>query len=749
MYQNLQETMPQDNLQLKNQRKTLLDTRTLMIMSAVIIVFMAGIFSLTQSSSTQSFTNVAVDGGTHAGSDMAISGSKDGGFAWGDLNHDGYLDLVVNTNSSSKRTRILISNHSDSDNPYFEDLTSSYCSHCTTVTSERSAMIADINHDGYVDMIRTTYYYIYIYLNQGPTNNYQLGVGTSQTPNKTITKNDFHDNKMNTEGVMLMDYDNDGWLDLGIENHNFGIDILINPKDGSANFTCADPLHTGLPTSATDGDYAACVDFDNDGDIDLVGRKNRGNDFFVNTGGGKFNAGQDLADANNSNKGSVVFADFDNDGDFDLYWSDEGDNQIWINDGTDVLVATKVGSADGEPWKSAGVSAPSSGIAGAAVGDVNNDGKMDLFLTASSGPGYLFLNGTTAGGSLSFTQDNMGININGHGEGVAFADYDNDGDLDLYINCGSIGNHLWRNSLNDENYLMVEPRIDLGSGLWRNAVGANISIQDCNGNRVAGIKEVPTTAGHGTDAPDRVHFGLPSGPTEVYMVTVDFVTVNGVRQSVQKEIRPADLADQTLVVYDTDPNELTLCSQAKAANLPVEWLDFTVTEEAGAARLDWATSQELNSSHYAIERSTDGRTFTSISQVASAGNSDEVTTYAFTDTDVQRLQQSKIYYRLQQVDMDGAIDYSKVVELSLEAQGVLSLGLYPNPARDQATLRIEGLNGSEKMIRVLTMDGKLIWTARTSAYEEALPIQNWAAGSYAIQVISGKQVQTEKLIINK
>ena len=99
--------------------------------------------------------------------------------------------------------------------------------------------------------------------------------------------------------------------------------------------------------------------------------------------------------------------------------------------------------------------------------------------------------------------------------------------------------------------------------------------------------------------------------------------------------------------------------------------------------------------------------------------------------------------------MDGAIDYSKVVELSIEAREVLSVSLYPNPARDHATLRIEGLNGSEKMIRVLTMDGKLIWTARTSAYEEALPIQNWAAGSYAVQVISGKQVHTEKLIINK
>lgn len=741
--------MPQENLQLSNHRKTLLDTRTFMIMSAVIIVFMAGIFSLTQSSSSQTFQNVAADGGTHAGGTLAITGVKDGGFAWGDLNHDGFLDLVVNTNNSSQRTRILISNPVDSVNPYFEDLTSSYCAHCLTTTSERSAMIADINHDGYVDMIRTTYSYIYIYLNQGPTNNYQLGVGTSHTPNKTLTKTDFHDGKMNTEGVMLMDYNNDGWLDLGIENHNFGIDIMINPKDGTANFACANPIDTQLPTTATDGDYAACVDFDNDGDIDLVGRKNRGNDFFVNNGDHTFNAGQDLADASNGNKGSVVFADFDNDGDFDLYWSDNGDNQIWLNDGTETLVATKVGTADGEPWNSAGISAPSSGIAGAAVGDVNNDGTMDLFLTAGSGTGYLFLNQTPTGGSLSFAQDNMGINVNGDGEGVAFADYDNDGDLDLYINRGNSGNHLWRNSLNDNNYLMVEPRIDLGGGLWRNAIGANINIQDCDGNRIAGIKEVPTTAGHGTDAPDRVHFGLPDGPSQVYTITVDFVTVNGVRQSVQKEVIPSDQDGHLFIIYDTDPHELTLCASSKAGNLPVEWLDFTVTEEAGDAQLDWATSQELNSSHYAIERSTDGVTFTSLSQVDAAGHSDEVTTYTFTDTDIQRLQQPHIYYRLQQVDMDGAIDYSKVVELAMEVREALQVSLYPNPASDQATLRIEGLQGVDKNIRILTMDGKLIWATRTSAFETALPLQTWAAGTYAVQVTSGQEVQTQKLVIRK
>ncbi|MEL6674260.1 MAG: FG-GAP-like repeat-containing protein [Bacteroidota bacterium] len=534
-----------------------------------LIVLAALFMRPVETQSTQSFSNVAISGTGNAGTALAVSGSKDGGFAWGDINNDGFLDLAVNTASSSNGTRILIANPTDPDNPFFEDKTSDYCNHCATLYKERCAILADINHDGYVDLIRNNHYgsnsSVLIYLNQGPANNYALGSGTggSNAPNKTFYKADFHDNKMNTEGVFLADFDNDGWLDIVVENHNFGIDILQNPKDGSANFVCLDPTSIGLPASATDGDYGTCVDFDDDGDVDIIARKRNENDFFVNGGDGTFTDGQNVDDANNSNKGGVAFGDFDNDGDYDLYWTDNGTNQIWLNDGTNTLVATAIGGNDGEPWLSAGVSAPSSGIDGVAVGDVNNDGKVDLFLTADSDSGFLFLNQTPDGGSLSFHRNNLDIDINGNGEGASFADYDKDGDLDLYINVRNGSNQLWRNDLNDggaADYLFVEPRCDLGGGVYRAAVGANVVLQDCDGNIISGIRAVPTTSGHGTDAPDQVHFGLPSGPDEAYNVIVKFVTVSGQRVEISRQITPSDLTHQTFIVYDTDADTYSRCS---------------------------------------------------------------------------------------------------------------------------------------------------------------------------------------------
>lgn len=575
-----------------------------------LLVFVAaGMFMFNtaqETSASFSFSNVAKDdsaGDTgNAGSAVAIGGNKDGGFAWGDINNDGYLDLVVNTNSSSLNTRILIADPSDPANPIFRDSTSSFCNDCGTSIRERSALLLDLNHDGYIDLVRNSdngsIGSIAIYLNQGPTGFYHLGTNSNGDPNKIIDYPDFHDNNMNAEGVLAADYDQDGWLDLIVENHNFGIEVFQNPKDGSANFINIDPSITGLTSLASDGDYIAGVDYDDDGDIDIMVRKGNGEDFFVSNGDGTFGAGVEIGQASNGNKGGVVFGDFDNDGDFDFYWTDSNGNQIWLNEGG-TFSQTYDGS-NSEPWASAGLAYPSTGIDGCAVGDVNNDGKLDLFLTDNTGTSFLFLNHTPFGGTLSFTADNAGIDVNGNGEGASFADYDQDGDLDLYVNISNGDNQLWRNNFNDagvNDFLFVDARIDLGGGIWSNAVGANVFLENCSGTRLSGTREVPTVSGHGTDAPDQVHFGLPDGADQGYNVVVRFVAKNGIRTEISKYIVPADLTEQTLVVYDTDTPIYSICDDRDLDGVPdIEDLDddndgiADIAEMQSCGALDWETN---------------------------------------------------------------------------------------------------------------------------------------------------------------
>lgn len=694
----------------------------------------------------QTFTNVATNNPTHAGIDAGISGDKDGGLSWGDINKDGFLDLVVNTNSASTGTRILIADTSDAANPRFRDSTSTYCNHCGTTRRERCAVLADFNHDGYLDLVRnTSRSEVNIYLNQGPSGNYHFGVGSNNDPNKTIVNTDFHDNQMNTEGILAADYNNDGWLDLIIENHNFGVDIFENPKDSTANFFCLDPSITLLPTSARDGDYAAAADVDDDGDIDFVARKRDQADFFLNNANSTFTTGQEIGNANNSNKGGVVFGDFDNDGDFDLYWTDNDVNQIWLMDSTGQFTPTKVGSADGEPWNSAGISAPSSTIDGCAVGDVNNDGKLDLFLTANSGTSYLFMNQTTNGGILSFVQNNKGINVNGNGEGCSFADYDNDGDIDLYVNVKNAANQLWRNDLNDTgkaDFLVIEPKIDLGNGKTRAALGTNLILKDANNNILAGIREVPTTSGHGTDAPDQIHFGLVSGPDSIYTVELSFPTINGVRKVIQQQIVPSASPSHVFQISHTDEDVMI-------GVLPIEWISFSAYQEFSDIRLSWTTSQEVNSDYYQVERSIDGLSYQPLGQVKSKTKKKKTTHYTFVDPSGSQFNTSHLLYRIKHVDMDGMFAYSKVISLAQRSPRIapLEINIQSDSILSQTSLKIHGMNGQVAKVQAISLSGAVIWSSITRENNIPLPIKDWANGIYMIQVQVGKKILSQKVSI--
>ncbi|MEO1448670.1 MAG: hypothetical protein AAFV07_04035, partial [Bacteroidota bacterium] len=123
------------------------------------------------------FTDASGSGPTLAGTDLQIKTFSDGGFAWGDINGDGCLDLVVNTSSKSPGTRVLISD-CDANNPVFNDETVTRCSGCFDKNRidnvERTVLLTDLNNDGYVDMVANGNALVEVYRNSGPPN-YQFG----------------------------------------------------------------------------------------------------------------------------------------------------------------------------------------------------------------------------------------------------------------------------------------------------------------------------------------------------------------------------------------------------------------------------------------------------------------------------------------------------------------------------------------------------------------------------------------------
>ncbi|MEI6421895.1 MAG: FG-GAP-like repeat-containing protein, partial [Lentisphaerota bacterium] len=224
-------------------------------------------------------------------------------------------------------------------------------------------------------------------------------------------------------GVRAFDIDNDGWMDV-VVGKSPGFRIF---KNNHGNFTevtseyIIDPSldQVGFP-----------VDFDKDGDLDLIYQKN--NSVFIvyqdkdeSTGQKKLNRIETLVGTGQC--GVIKLADFDNDGDVDLMVIKTGSsftlkNILYYRNDNGTFVDATSGSG-----------LTSSSSRGFVIWDYNNDGLLDVVIGCEDimSPPRAFKNN----GNGNFSEVTSSLHLykgsyyyNYHSEG----DFDNDGDFDLY-----------------------------------------------------------------------------------------------------------------------------------------------------------------------------------------------------------------------------------------------------------------------------------------------------------------------------
>jgi len=164
--------------------------------------------------------------------------------------------------------------------------------------------------------------------------------------------------------------------------------------------------------------------------------------------------------------------------------------------------------------------------------------------------------------------------------------------------------------------------------------------------------------------------------------------------------------------------------------------------EGLGVRSKWNVSNEINVSHYNVQRSINGKDFKTIGQV----KANNISNYQFTDPLSIKPLPEVIYYRLMVVDNDGRTDYSNIKSIVLkEKQETRNVLVFPNPARNMVNIECIGA----KEILIVDYLGKTISNEKViNSQNTTINIQGFAKGVYLVKAIMiNGEIKTEKLIV--
>ena len=381
------------------------------------------------------------------------------GVAWGDYDNDGWPDLLLAEGMGRGRTTLW--GNEEAVRFVGRPLSSG------KNFKGSGVLFGDFDNDGDLDL------FVPVGDLRGGGSGVNLLLRNDRGVFTDVTREAGLTDSLPTFNAIWLDYDRDGHIDLYTGNASPGDPTLRNRLyRNRGNGTFADVTdETGLNLALHPefgGSYGgmAAGDFDGDGWPDLyVGVYEGRNRLFLNDGLGGFSDATTSEIEDVGPAWGVAVGDIDNDGDLDIFQAnimhgaDRYRHQLLLNlEGRFLDVVDSVGLA----------ALFAEDLWGVSLGDVDNDGDLDLLI---GWPSYLFLND----GEGIFTDASLQYGVAGVGNFPVLGDYNLDGFLDLLFGSngptGARFGELYRNNGNDHHWLRVEL---VGAQSNRNGIGARV-----------------------------------------------------------------------------------------------------------------------------------------------------------------------------------------------------------------------------------------------------------------------------------
>ena len=316
-------------------------------------------------------------------------------------------------------------------------------------------------------------------------------------------------NECQNTGATWFDYNNDGLLDIYINDWDACASNQLYKNNGNNTFSDV-TVTTSILASENFASYSAMpFDFNDDGFMDLLVSNDfdKPNNLYINNGGITFTeeAMTYGVDTMGDDMG-ITIGDYNNDGDFDIFITDRENNFLLDNNGDNTFIeiadALNVGNTFWA-W-------------GTRFSDFDLDGDEDLFVAngyefedTSIQPNFYFRN-LAVEGLQTFEDASAEIGLNEQTisvEAIDF-DFDNDGDIDLFVTNSDGASFLYENKIlnfDDTEAVLHWFKIQLeGTTSNRDAIGTIIKLTTTNGI----LKRYYSGVGFLSQSLQAVHFGL-------------------------------------------------------------------------------------------------------------------------------------------------------------------------------------------------------------------------------------------------
>ena len=156
----------------------------------------------------------------------------------------------------------------------------------------------------------------------------------------------------------------------------------------------------------------------------------------------------------------------------------------------------------------------------------------------------------------------------------------------------------------------------------------------------------------------------------------------------------------------------------------------------------WTTANEINVSHFNIQRSVNGKNFITIGKIGAKNKAEN--RYSFTDDKLTIINDKlTLYYRLQSIDKDGKITYSEIKKIIInDKQETRNVVVFPNPATNE--INISRKTANTALVIITDITGRIVKKTMINSQYTKINMESLQKGIYILSFENGEKAKLVK-----